>query len=140
MGMSEQEFFHTTPVHFMRLRRAWLDNRQGMEEARFVAYHVMKAGGFKVRRLTDIIRFPWEEVQKIEFEPITKEELDRFSEEADRILEKTNPAAFARYMALKGNPTPDLPTEVRDRLSPEGRGDVENTLDPDFVLNAKLDF
>lgn len=101
MGMSEQQFFHTTPAHFMRRRRAWLENRPGMEEARFVAFHVMKAAGAKIQRLTQVCKFPWETSQTVEFAPITKEELDKFSDEADRVLEKTNPEAYKRYMALK---------------------------------------
>ncbi len=132
MGMSEQQFFHTTPAHFMRLRRAWLENRRGMEEARFLAFLMLKSLDAKnrLRRLTDVMRFPWEEPEKVEFEPITKEELDRFSDEADRILEKTNPEAYKRYMANKSL-TPDP--------SPVERGDVEQA-DPEFALNAALDF
>lgn len=131
MGMCEQQFYHTTPAHFMRLRKAWLDNRQGMEEARFLAFYMLKTVDPKnrLRRFTDVHRFPWEKAQIIEFEPITKEELDRFSDEADEVLKKTNPKAYERYLATKGI-TPQPPS----------RGDTVEPPDPDFVLNAALDF
>lgn len=100
MGMSEVEFWDCTPSYFALRRRAWLDNRQQMEAARFVAFHVMRSVDTKghLKRLTDIIRFEWDE-PGFEFEPIDKEELEKFSAEADEALKILNPAAYERYMA-----------------------------------------
>lgn len=102
MGMSEAEFFDCTPAHFVRRRRAWLENRNGMEEARFIAFHVMKAGGFKVRRLTQIAKFPWDVVQRrVQLEPWDSPAMVEFSEAADRALAVLNPKAYEEYMAGK---------------------------------------
>jgi hypothetical protein len=102
MGMSEEQFFDCTPRHFARLRKAWLINRQGMEEARFIAFHVMKAGGYKVRRFTDIARFPWEKhVRRVQLEDWDSPAMLKFSEDADKALAILNPKAYAEYMAGK---------------------------------------
>jgi len=101
MGMSEQEFWDCTPRYFAMRRKAWLQNRQIMEAARFVAFHVIKTVDIKSRftKLTDIVRFEWEPAPQ--FEPWDKEEMEKFSEQADKALEKLNPAAYAVYMAGK---------------------------------------
>lgn len=100
--MSEKQFFDCTPRHFARLRKAWLINRQGMEEARFIAFHVMKAGGYKVRRLTDIVRFPWDRtVRRVKLEAWDSQAMKKFSEDADKALAILNPKAYAEYMAGK---------------------------------------
>ena len=102
MGIGEAQFFDTTPRHFVRLRTAWLQNRHGMEEARFVAFHVMKAGGYKVRRLTDIMRFPWDRfVRSVKLEAWDSPAMKKFSEDADKALAILNPKAYAEYMAGK---------------------------------------
>lgn len=102
MGMSEQDFWDCTPVHFMRLRYAWLQDRLGMEQARFIAYHVMKAGGYRVRRLTDIVRFSWEKyVPRVNLQPWDSPEIVAFSEAADRALAVLNPEAYSKYMEGK---------------------------------------
>ena len=102
MGLSEDQFFDCTPVYFMRRRRAWLQNRNGMEEARFIAFHVMKAGGYKVRRLTDIVKFPWDVVvRRVHLEAWDSPAMKQFDEEADRALAVLNPAAYEKYMAGK---------------------------------------
>lgn len=121
MGMTEAEFYDTTPRHFMRRRRAWLQNRHGMEEARFVAFYVLKAAGFKVRRFDQVARFPWEKRRRIQWEEQSREELQEFSEAADRALAVLNPEAYARYMegrAAKQNTTAEKP-------DPEMRTDAE---------------
>lgn len=100
--MSEAEFFDCTPAHFVRRRRAWLENRPGMEEARFIAFHVMKAAGYKVRRLTQIVRFPWEKaVRRVDLEPWDSPAMLKFSEEADEALKILNPEAWEKYMEGK---------------------------------------
>ena len=99
MGMMEQDFWDCTPRYFMRRRQAWLQDRMGMERARFIAYHVMKAGGYKVRRITDIIKFPWDVVVRlVKLEAWDSEAMKKFDEEADRALAVLNPEAYAKYM------------------------------------------
>lgn len=102
MGMMEQDFWDCTPRYFMRRRQAWLQDRMGMERARFIAYHVMKAGGYKVRRLTQIVKFPWDVVvRNVLLEPWDSEGMKKFDEEADRALAVLNPKAYEEYMAGK---------------------------------------
>ena len=133
MSMSEAEFFDTTPAHFMRRRRAWVQNRHGMEEARFVAFFVMKAGGFKIRRLTQIAKFPWDVVERrVKLEPWDSPAMKKFDEEADRALAVLNPKAYAEYMAGK-----------KARAAASAKPDVERTdaysaANDDFSINAEL--
>lgn len=102
MGMMEQDFWDCTPRYFMRRRQAWLQDRLGMEQARFIAYHVMKAGGYKMRRLTDIAKFPWDVVVPlVQLEPWDSEAMKKFDEEADRALAVLNPKAYEEYMEGK---------------------------------------
>lgn len=129
--MTEREFLFATPRWFAARQKAWTERVQrDWEQARFVGYWMVKTVDAKnrIRSPEKLMRFPWEEVEKVEFAPITKEELDRFSDEADEILKKTNPAAYERYMATKGI-TP-LPPSRGDTVEP----------DPDFELNAELEF
>lgn len=133
MRMSEAEFFDTTPAYFMRRRRAWLQNRHGMEEARFVAFFVMKAGGFKVRRLTQIAKFSWDVfVPSVKLEDWDSPAMKKFDEEADRALAVLNPKAYAEYMAGK-----------KAREAASAKPDVERTdaysvTNDDFYINAEL--
>lgn len=102
MGMSEAEFFDTTPRHFNRLRIAWLNNRPALEAARFVSYHVLRAAGSHIRRFDQVVRFPWDIRQpRVALEPWDSPAMLRFSEEADRALAILNPEAYAAYMAGK---------------------------------------
>jgi len=102
MGMMERDFWDCTPRYFMRRRQAWLQDRMGMERARFIAYHVMKAGGYKVRRLTQIVKFPWDVVERlVQLEPWDSEAMKKFDEEADRALAVLNPKAYEEYMEGK---------------------------------------
>lgn len=135
--MSEAQFFDTTPRHFVRLRTAWLQNRQGMEEARFVAFHVMKAGGYKVRRFTDIARFPWEKhVRRVQLEDWDSPAMKKFSEDADKALAILNPKAYAEYMAGKaaregGENIDGLTTTQAINQEPN---------DPEMTINFNIDF
>lgn len=128
MGMSEAEFFDCTPAHFMRRRRAWLQNRHGLEEARFIAFHVMKAGGFKIRRLTQICRFPWDViVPSVKLEPWDSPAMIEFSEAADRALAVLNPKAYEEYMAGKR-------AREAAKADAERTGESDNTL----TINEEL--
>ena len=127
--MSEVEFFDTTPVHFMRRRKAFLQNRNGMEEARFISFHVMKAAGFKVRRFTQIAKFPWDVfVPSVKLEAWDSPEMLKFSEEADRALAVLNPEAYAQYMEGKRQ------REEAAKLS------ESSTPDNDMTIESKIDF
>lgn len=126
MGMSEAEFFDTTPVHFMRRRKAFLQNRNGMEEARFISYHILKAGGFKIRRVTQVAKFPWDVfAPSIKLEAWDSPEMLKFSEEADRALAVLNPEAYAKYMEGK-----------RQREAGIAKADH----DPDMTIKTEIDF
>lgn len=138
MGMSEAEFFDTTPAHFMRRRRAWLDNRPGMEEARFVAFYVMQAAGAKVRRLQQIAKFPWDVVvPSVQLEDWNSPAMLEFDAAADRALAVLNPEAYAKYMEGKRNPTPGPSPKVEGGSV---EGNVAHTVDPDFRLSGELNF
>lgn len=121
--------FDSTPAHFMRRRRAWLQNRPGMEEARFIAFHVMKAGGYKIRRIEQICRFPWDRVVRlVNLEPWDSPAMIEFSEAADRALAVLNPEAYAKYMEGKKAP-----------ITPQRGGDVDRantfTIDEELTLD-----
>ncbi len=130
MGMSEAEFFDTTPAHFMRRRRAWLDNRPGMEEARFVAFYVMQAAGAKVRRLQQICKFPWDVVvPSVQLEDWNSPAMLEFDAAADRALAVLNPEAYAKYM--EGKAAKERQSQLSESSPP---------IDPDFRLSGELSF
>lgn len=125
--MSEREFFFATPRWFAARQKAWTEGVQrDWEQARFVGFWMLKTVDSKnrIRSPEKLIRFPWEEMQTVEFAPITKEELDRFSDEADKVLEKTNPDAYARYIA-----------QLSESLKLS-----ESSPDPDFAPSGELNF
>ena len=106
-GMSERDFCFATPRWLAARQKAWSEGVQReWEQAQLISFFIVKTVDSKnrIRSPESLIRFPWQKLQKVEFEPITKEELDRFSDEADKILEKTNPEAYKRYMAIKNQP------------------------------------
>lgn len=133
--MSEAEFWDSTPRYFAARVKAFVENRQGMEEARFVAYYVMKTVDPKNRykRLTQIVKFPWEKaLRTVKLEDWDSPEMLKFDEEADKALAILNPEAYAQYMEGKRQRelaavTPLAPLE----------GGHE---DPDFSLSCELDF
>jgi hypothetical protein len=125
MGMSEAEFFDCTPRYFMRRRRAFLENRNGRENARYIAYYVMKAAGAKIRRLTAIERFPWDVVvRRVDLEAWDSPAMVKFSEDADKALAILNPEAYAKYMAGK---------QAREEAQPPHT-------DPEMTIEAELNF
>lgn len=102
MGLSEEQFFDTTPRHFNRLRIAWLENRPALEAARFVSFHVLRSVGAKVRRFEQVVRFPWDvTVRRVQLEDWNNPAMLKFSEEADRALAILNPKVYEEYMAGK---------------------------------------
>lgn len=113
----------------MRRRKAFLQNRNGMEEARFIAFHVLKAGGFKIRRLNQVAKFPWDRtVRRVKLEAWDSPEMLKFSSDADRALEILNPKAFAEYMAGK---------KAREEKSdiPKTDNDPDMTIEFDLSLD-----
>lgn len=128
--MSEAEFFDCTPRHFMRRRRAWLQNRPNLEAARFMAFHALRAAGVKVRRYEQVARFPWDvKVRRVKLEPWDSPEMQKFSEDADRALAVLNPKAYAEYMAGKTERAANTAIAVNARQP-----------DDDIKTNIELDF
>ena len=124
----------------MRRRRAWLQNRPGMESARFIAFHVMKAGGYKIRRVEQICRFPWDiVVRRVQLEDWDSPAMKQFDEEADAALAVINPKAYAEYMAGKAARESGGAVGVTP-LGPLKGGHVENTEDPDFRISDELNW
>lgn len=100
--MAEADFWDCTPRYFMRRRRAFLQNRNGMEEARFISFWVMKAAGAKIRRVTQIARFPWDVfTPSVRLEAWDSPAMLKFDEEADKALAVLNPEVYAKYMEGK---------------------------------------
>lgn len=125
MGMSEADFFDTTPRHFNRLRQAFLDNRNGMETARLISFFVLKAAGSKIRRFDQVLKFPWDvAVRRVQLEPWDSPAMLKFSEEADRALAVLNPKAYATYMAGK---------EAKAKTAADPAGD-------DLTIEMEIDF
>lgn len=85
-GMTEEEFWATTPKYFYYRQKAYERNMQERwEVARYTAWitispHVKK--GMTMKRLG---LFAWEKPKARTFE-VDQEELKRFSESADRLI------------------------------------------------------
>lgn len=103
-GMTEGDFWDCTP-RFMAasIKALEEDHRRGWEMSRYVAFHAIKPGDHKnrLKKLTDLGRFPWEYRPAPKFTPEDIKSMGEFSDEADEILKKTNPAAYEAYMAGK---------------------------------------
>lgn len=102
--MTETEFWHSTPRYFRARQRAQIERfRTGWEQSRFLAFNVVKTVDSEnyFRRVTDIILFPWDATPEPLFQPISEAELKPFSDEADEVLKKTNPAAWEAFMKAK---------------------------------------
>lgn len=91
VGMSESEFWDSTPRYFAARQKAYIEaERRQWERARFMGWlsvlpHVgKKSGGLSAKKL---FRFDWE-AEKVEFEPINKEEMKAFEADAIAILQK----------------------------------------------------
>jgi len=61
-----------------------------MEVARFNAFFVMKTKDEKnrLKKMSDVFEFSWDKKQRIQFEPIDPEALEKFNREADIIFER----------------------------------------------------
>jgi len=102
--MTETEFWHSTPRYFRARQRAQIERfRNGWEQSRFLAFNVVKTVDSEnyFRMVTDIILFPWDATPEPLFQPISEAELKPFSDEADEVLKKTNPAAWEAFMKAK---------------------------------------
>jgi hypothetical protein len=101
--MSENEFWESTPRYLSaRLKALEMSQQQEWERARYISFHVIKtvdAKG-KFKKPDSLGKFPWE-VKNIKYTHYSISDLDEFSKEADEILKKTNPEAYAAYMAGK---------------------------------------
>jgi hypothetical protein len=97
-GMAENEFWDSTP-RYMSARINALESAQKLswEQSRFIAFFGNRASG---KTLVHFYRFPWE---KEAFAPVTREEWDGFSDDADETLKAINPGLYAQYMAGKLN-------------------------------------
>lgn len=104
-GMSEREFWQSTPRFFFARYKAWLEDQNGWEQARFIAFHVMKTIDAKrqIRSVRDIAIFRWEDDLKPDFEEISREEVQKFSNDADEFLKKHNPTLWATIVAARNN-------------------------------------
>lgn len=103
-GMCEREFWDATPRWLAIRYRAWSEGqRAGWEQARFLAFYVVKTvdAKNKVKRITDIAKFDWDEPRKPNLQPQSAAEMQQFSDDADEFLKQVNPAAYARYMEGK---------------------------------------
>lgn len=98
--MSEKEFWEVTPRFFRARLKAHRRQQQfQLECARFQSFFVLKTVDSKgrIRRMGDVIRFDWDDEgrKQPQFEPMSAEDLEKFSREADII--------FERMMAEKNN-------------------------------------
>jgi hypothetical protein len=124
MHMAEADFWGCTPRYFMRRRKAFLQNRNGMEEARFVSFNVMKAAGAKIRRVQQICRFPWDVVERrVKLEAWDSPAMLKFDREADEALKILNPEAYAKYM--EGKAAREQQSEVAAKPPDDMRIDAE---------------
>lgn len=93
MGMSESEFYETSPRFFAARQRAWQRQQQeGWEQARYIGWLCIQPHIDTKRRIkiTDLGRFPWEELKKPVFEPVDKAKMDKFRQDAIAIIERRN--------------------------------------------------
>lgn len=91
VGMTESEFWDSTPRYFAARQKAYIEaERRQWERARFMGWlsgwpHVgKKMAGVSAIKL---FRFDWE-AEKVEFEPVSKDEMKAFEADAMAILQK----------------------------------------------------
>lgn len=90
-GMSEAEFWSSTPRWFAARRAAWVRQQQAeWERVRLVAYYTVKTVDTKhcVKSPEGLLQFPWEKRQapRKKEKPLSAEEqaaIEKFSREAD---------------------------------------------------------
>lgn len=102
VGMTEAEFWSTTPRYFAARLTAWNEARKrDLRDLRSTHFYIVRAAGAKVASPEHLYRFEWERARAVEFEPVDQAVLDRFSDEADEALRLTNPEMYEKYMAAK---------------------------------------
>lgn len=103
VGLSQEEFWNTTPRYLDARRKAYESiSHAAWEQARFVAFFVVKTVDSKNRFKNEqsLVRFPWE--QKEDDLPMpTEEEWKKADEELDNALKVLNPKAYEAYMKGK---------------------------------------
>lgn len=81
---------------------AWHENQQsGWEQARMISFYVLKGANYKVNKFQDVIVLPWEPEPGAAFPPADPEEMQKFSDEADKVYKMMNPAGYEAYMKAK---------------------------------------
>lgn len=106
VGMSQDEFWNSTPKYLDARKRAYEQHQQlAWEQARYVAFFVIKTvdSKNKFKDEQSITLFPWEKRKKHELELPTEEEWNKVDEELDNALKVLNPEAYERYMAGRKN-------------------------------------
>lgn len=102
--MTESEFWMSTPRYLEARRKAHAETVYlRWEQARFVAFFVLKTvdSKRKIKRFTDVCKFPWERSVQPQFVKQDRAVLEAFDKEADEILKQTQPEAYARYIAAR---------------------------------------
>lgn len=100
-GLSEFDFWDITPRYMSALVTAYERGlRDNWERARYVSFHAIKSADTKnrIKKATDLGKFPWEVKRPKKMTVQDAAEAQVFDAEADEILRKTNPAAYAAYM------------------------------------------
>lgn len=104
--MGEDEFWLSTPRYFAARQKAYFEQfKNGWEQTRFIAFVVAKTvdSKRKIKKPADLLPFSWDAKVK-KRKKLTADEIAQmkaFDEEADLILQKTNPEAWAKYQAAK---------------------------------------
>jgi hypothetical protein len=94
MGWEDKRFYCSTPRYFFNAYKGWAEKSQSeyqrsWEQTRLIAYITASMQGAKLKP-EDIVPLSWiDDVKKIEdFPEITKEQYDKFGQEADEIFLK----------------------------------------------------
>ncbi|HNB51101.1 MAG TPA: hypothetical protein PK530_04130 [Anaerolineales bacterium] len=109
-GMTEAEFWDSTPRYFAARLRAWSDARKReLQDLRTTHFFIVRAAGAKITSPENLYRYEWEAARVVEFEPMDEVEMQRFSDEADEALRILNPEAWERYIRDKAATPPPAP-------------------------------
>ena len=106
IGMTEAEFWASTPRYFAARQKAYIENqRREYERARFTGWlsvlpHVTKKGGL---RITQLFRFDWEEKPQAQFEPVDVAAMKQFEDEAKKIFEQQFGIKFNQQASANGH-------------------------------------
>lgn len=94
MGWDDRRFYSSTMRYFFNAYKGWAEARQSeyrrsWEQTRIIAYITARGSKMDVKP-SDIVPLPWiDDVQKADdFPEITKEQYDKFGQEADLIFQK----------------------------------------------------